>query len=55
MGSSGTRYLVRILGEHHVVKLRLESKFTFWSITNHVVHNEKKNRARFWIAAAYLK
>ena len=55
MGRSGTHYLGRTLGEHPDVKLRLESKFTFWSITNHVAHNENKNRARFWIAAVYLK
>ena len=54
MGRSGTHYLGRTLGEHPDVKL-LESKFTFWSITNHVAHNENKNRARFWIATVYLK
>ena len=55
MGRSGTHYLGRILGEHPDVKLRLGSNFTFWSITNHVAFNERANRARFWIAAAYLK
>ena len=55
MGRSGIHYLGRVLGEHPDVKLRLESMFTFWSITNHVAYNQKKNQTRFWVAAAYLK
>ncbi|MDE0870867.1 MAG: sulfotransferase [Flavobacteriales bacterium] len=55
MGRSGTHYLGRVLGEHPEVKLRLESKFTFWSITNHVAYNMKITRLRFWAAVGYLK
>ena len=55
MGRSGTHYLGRVLGEHPEVKLRLESKFTFWSITNHVAYNMKTSRLRFWVAITYLK
>ena len=55
MGRSGKHYLGRILGEHPDVKLRLESKFTFWSITNHVAYNMKTSRLRFWVAITYLK
>lgn len=55
MGRSGTHYLGRIIGEHPQVRLRLEAKFTFWSITNHVAYNKKTNAVRFWLAAIFLK
>jgi hypothetical protein len=55
MGRSGTHYLGRTLGEHPDITLRLESKFTFWSITNHVAHNQKTHSLRFWLSAIFLK
>ena len=40
--------------QHPDVNYGLNREFTL-RLTNHVAHNENKNRARFWIAAVYLK
>ena len=55
MGRSGTHYLGRILGEHPQTILRLESKFTFKSITQYVVYRGERHRLIVWLALAYLK
>ena len=55
MGRSGTHYLGRILGEHPQTVLRLESKFTFKSITRYVVFRGEWRRLLVWFALAYLK
>ena len=55
MGRSGTHYLGRILGEHPQTILRLESKFTFKSITQYVVFRGERHRLLVWLALAYLK
>jgi len=56
MGRSGTHYIGRLLGEHPKVNLRLESRFTFWPITNYVAYNKAKaKKPGFNRAVLYLK